>query len=154
LIFLAFFLQVMAIAALAVVIGLAIGATLPFLFAKFFASALPIPADFKIYPLPLALAAVFGLLSAAAFGIPPLARAREIQPASLFRDLIARSSARGRWPYLLAAAIAGALIVALAFVLSPAPILALEFLGGIAAGLVILRIVGEGLRLLLKALPH
>jgi len=154
LIFLAFFLQVMAIAALAVVIGLAIGATLPFLFAKFFASALPIPADFKIYPLPLALAAVFGLLSAAAFGIPPLARAREIQPASLFRDLIARSSARGRWPYLLAAAIAGALIVALAFVLSPAPIFALEFLGGIAAGLVILRIVGEGLRLLLKALPH
>ncbi|HVZ69782.1 MAG TPA: FtsX-like permease family protein [Rhizomicrobium sp.] len=154
LIFLAFFLQVMAIATLAVVIGLAAGATLPFLFAQFLAGKLPIPADYKIYPLPLALAAVFGLLSAAAFGIPPLARAREIQPASLFRDLVARANARGRWPYLLAAAVAGALIVALAFALAPAPIFALEFLGGIAAGLAILRIVGEALRLLLKALPH
>ena len=154
LIFLAFFLQVMAIATLAVIIGLVIGATLPFLFAKFFASALPIPADFKIYPLPLALAAVFGLLSAAAFGIPPLARAREIQPANLFRDLVARTNTRGRWPYLLAAAIAGAAIVGLAFILAPAPIFALEFLAGIAAGLVILRIVAEALRFSLRWLPR
>jgi putative ABC transport system permease protein len=154
LIFLAFFLQVMAIAALAVVIGVAIGAALPFLFAKFFASALPIPADFKIYPLQLALAALFGLLSAAAFGIPPLARAREIQPANLFRDLVARTNTRGRWPYLLAAAIAGAAIVGLAFILAPAPVFALEFLGGIAAGLIILRIVAEALRLALRWLPR
>ncbi|HVT24666.1 MAG TPA: FtsX-like permease family protein [Rhizomicrobium sp.] len=154
LIFLTFFLQVMAIATLAVIIGVAIGAALPFLFAKFFASALPIPADFKIYPLPLALAAVFGLLSAAAFGIPPLARAREIQPANLFRDLVARTNTRGRWPYLFAAAFAGAAIVGLAFILAPAPIFALEFLAGIAAGLVILRIVAEALRFALRWLPR
>jgi putative ABC transport system permease protein len=154
LIFLAFFLQVMAIAALAVVIGLAIGAALPFLFAQFLADKLPIPADFKIYPLQLALAAMFGLLSAAAFGIPPLARAREIQPANLFRDLIARTNTRGRWPYLLAAAIAGAAIVGLAFLLAPAPVFALEFLGGIAAGLVILRLVAEALRFSLRWLPR
>lgn len=154
LIFLAFFLQVMAIAALAVVIGLAVGAALPFAFAQFLGNALPIPANFKIYPLPLALAAVFGLLSAAAFGIPPLARAREIQPASLFRDLVARTQMRGRWPYLLAAAAAGACIVGLAFVLAPAPVFALEFLAGIAAALVVLRLVAEALRLLLRRLPR
>ena len=154
LIFLAFFLQVMAIAALAVVIGLAIGAALPFLFAQFLADKLPIPADFKIYPLQLALAAMFGLLSAAAFGIPPLARAREIQPANLFRDLIARTNTRGRWPHLLAAAIAAALIVGLAFLLAPAPVFALEFLAGIAAGLIVLRLVAEALRFSLRWLPR
>ena len=154
LIFLAFFLQVMAIATLAVVIGLAVGAALPFLFAQFLADKLPIPADFKIYPLQLALAAMFGLLSAAAFGIPPLARAREIQPANLFRDLIARTNTRGRWPYLLAAAIAAALIVGLAFLLAPAPVFALEFLAGIAAGLIVLRLVAEALRFSLRWLPR
>ncbi len=87
LIFLTFFLQVMAIAALAVAIGL-VGGRGPALprSQQFLGNALPIPANFAIFPVPLALAAVFGLLSAAAFGIPPLARAREIQPASLFRD--------------------------------------------------------------------
>ncbi len=154
LIFLVFFLQVMAIAALAVVIGLAGGMVLPFIFARFFAGVLPIPADFGIYPLPLALAGAFGLLSAAAFGIPPLARAQKIQPAYLFRDLVARSRARGRWPYLLAAACAGVLIVALALVLAPAPIFALEFLGGIAASLIVLRAVAEALRFALRRLPQ
>ena len=37
----------------------------------------------------LLLAAAFGLLSAVAFAVPPLARAREIAPASLFRDIVA-----------------------------------------------------------------
>lgn len=154
LIFLTFFFQVMAVAILAVAIGLVVGAALPFFFAQFFAAALPIPSEFRIYSVPLLLAAAFGLLSAATFGIPPLARAREIQPASLFRDLIARANVRGRLPYLLAAAFAAGLIAALALMLAPSPIFALEFLGGIAAALIILRLLGEGLRLLLKALPR
>ena len=154
LIFLLFFAQVMAIAALAVVIGLIIGAALPFAFAQGFGDALPIPVAFRLYATPLILAALFGLLSAAAFGIPPLARAREILPANLFRDTIARSPVWGRWPYLLAAGIAGAGIVGLAFVLAPEPIFALQFLGGIAAVLVILRLIAEGLRLALRRLPR
>ncbi|HTO41917.1 MAG TPA: FtsX-like permease family protein, partial [Rhizomicrobium sp.] len=154
LIFLLFFAQVMAIAALAVVIGLTLGAALPFVFAHFFGDALPIPVAFRLYATPLWLAALFGLLSAAAFGIPPLARAREILPANLFRDTVARSTRQGRWPYLLAAGVAGAGIVGLAFVLAPAPLFALQFLGGIAAALVLLRLIAEGLRLVLRRLPR
>jgi len=94
LIFFTFFLQIMTIASLAVIVGLVIGAAVPFAIGWAYEARLPMPAIFALYPGPLALAAAFGLLSAAIFGIPPLARAREIAPASLFRDLIAPSSAR------------------------------------------------------------
>ena len=54
----------------------------------------------------LALAALFGILAAAGFAIPPLARAREIAPAGLFRDLVSPSGKHGRWPYRAAAIVA------------------------------------------------
>src|SRR6201996_6022504 len=106
LIFLTFFLQVMAIALFAVVIGLVLGAAMPFAIAQFYGDEIPAPAVYAIYAAPLFLAAIFGLLSAAAFSIPPLARAREIAPASLFRDIVAPTSTRGRLPYLIAAGVA------------------------------------------------
>ena len=63
-----------------------------------------------IYPGPLFLAAGFGLLSAIAFAVPPLGRARAIPPASLLRETVvahnASQSAHGlyrgsrRWPAL------------------------------------------------------
>ena len=57
---------------------------------------LPIPALFAIYPLPLLKAAAFGLLSAAAFSLAPLARARATPPASLFRADLAGTLSFGK----------------------------------------------------------
>jgi len=154
LIFLTFFLQVMAIAALAVIVGLALGALIPFGVEWLYGSEIPAPARYAVYGEPLLLAAVFGLLSAAAFAIPPLARAREIAPASLFRDIVAPVRARGRWPYIVAAACAIAIIVALSLMLAPSPLFAATFLGGAAAGLAALRLIAEMLRRLLARLPR
>ncbi|HJW41198.1 MAG TPA: FtsX-like permease family protein [Rhizomicrobium sp.] len=154
LIFLVFFLQVMAIAALAVILGLALGALLPFAIEYSFGSDLPAPAHFDIYAAPLVFAAAFGLLSAVACAVPPLARARLIAPASLFRDLVAPADARGALPYLAGAVLAGALVVALALFLSPTPDFAAEFLAGAAAILIVLRLVAGGFRWLLRRLPR
>ena len=154
LIFLTFFLQVMAIAALAVAAGVILGAALPFLVEALYGSALPIPANYGVYREPLLLSAVFGIFAGAAFAIPPLARAREIAPASLFRDIVARSRARGRMPYLLAAAAAGAVVIALALLIAPSPMFALWFIGGVAGGLIVLRIAAYGLGFALRALPR
>ena len=52
------------------------------------ATVLPLPPELGIYPGPLLLAAGFGLLSAIAFSVPPLGRAREIPPASLLRETV------------------------------------------------------------------
>ena len=154
LIFLVFFLQVMAIAALAVIVGLLLGAALPFAVQYFFGSDIPAPAHFAIYPAPLVFAAAFGLLSAIACAVPPLSRARLIAPASLFRDLVAPSDARGALPYLLGAGLAAALVIALALFLSPAPDFAAEFLAGVAASLLALRLIAGAFRFLLRKLPR
>jgi putative ABC transport system permease protein len=154
LIFLIFFFQVMAIALAAVVTGLALGALLPFAVEYFYGSNIPAPAHFALYADPLLLAAAFGLLSAIACAVPPLARARLIPPASLFRDLVAPASTRGALPYLAGAAVAGLLVVGLALLLAPSPLFAAEFLGGTAAGLMALRLIAEGFRWLLRRLPR
>jgi len=154
LIFTAFFIQIMAIAALAVVVGDIAGALLPFLVEYLYGASLPIPASFAIFPQPLLLAAAFGLLAAAATAIPALARARDIAPAALFRDTVDRSRARIRWPYLLTSAIAGLLVLLLAVAIAPSKLFAAEFLAGIAGGLVILRLVAGALRWCAGRLPR
>ncbi len=154
LVFLVFFLQVMAIAFVAVLLGLAVGAVLPYGVGALYGQDIPAPAHYGVYVEPLLLAAVFGLLSAAAFSIPPLARAREIAPASLFRDLVARARGRGRAPYLIAAAVCGALVIGLTLAVSPSPEFAGYFLGGAIAGLAVLRLVAGALRWGLKRVPR
>jgi putative ABC transport system permease protein len=154
LIFLTFFLQVMAIAVLAVIAGLVLGAALPFAVQAAYGAEIPAPARYGVYPEPLLLAAVFGLFSAVAFAVPPLARAREIAPASLFRDIVAPAKRRGRLPYLGLAAAAAALVILLALKVSPSLVFAAWFLASIAGGLVVLWLLARGLRLLLQRLPR
>ena len=153
LVFLIFFLQVMTIAALASLAGTLLGAAIPFLVGHFYGAAIPVPATFGIFAAPLLLAFAFGMLSAAAFAIPPLARAREIAPAGLFRDLVAPARRRGRLPYLASAAGAGLVIIGLALVDSPSLSFSLWFLACTAGGLAGLALAAAGIRLILQRLP-
>ena len=99
------------------------------------------------------LAFLFGVLSAAAFAIPPLARAREVAPAGLFRDLVAPARRRGRLLYLSAAALMGLLIIAIALASSPSVSFSLWFFGCAGGGLVTLAIAARTLRHMLRRLP-
>ncbi|MBV9992143.1 MAG: FtsX-like permease family protein [Alphaproteobacteria bacterium] len=154
LIFAAFFIQIMIIAGVAVAVGVAGGAAVPFAIERLYGASLPIPAAFAVYSKPLVLAATFGLLAAAAFAIPPLARARAITPAGLFRDIVDPSRARVGWPYLAAAAAAGIAVLLLALAIAPSKLFAAEFLIGVAGGLAVLRLVAGGLRRGIARLPH
>jgi len=145
-ILLIYLLQIAAVAALGLAAGLVIGALFPFAVGYFFGNDIPVPAHYAVYAGPLALAAAFGILSVLGFAIPPLARAREIAPAGLFRDLVAPSAKQGRWWYRAAAAVAFAGIAALSVLLSPNPLFNLGFLGGTLVVLVLLRLLSLGLR--------
>jgi putative ABC transport system permease protein len=148
-IFLIYLLQVMAVAMLGIVIGLALGAALPFAVQHFFGADIPAPAHYAVYTGPLALGAAFGFLAALGFAILPLARAREIAPAGLFRDLVAPTRLRGRLPYRITAYLCFAVIAALSVGLSPYPRFNLYFLAGAAGVLIVLRLVGALLLALL-----
>jgi putative ABC transport system permease protein len=154
LVFLIFFLQVMAIAVGALILGAAIGATAPFLLAHFYGDVLPLPPELGIYPGPLLLAAGFGLLSAIAFSVPPLGRAREIPSASLLRETVSPTRARPRMGYIVAAALSGLGIAGLTLAMAPSPLYAGEFLGGAIILLGFLRLVAGGITRVLRKLPR
>lgn len=114
LVFRAYLAQVMALALLGVAAGLAVGVAAPLVFGGLLRQHLPFEALIGIYPAPLLLAAAFGLLSALAFSLWPLARAREVSAAALLRDVAAPTQARPRPVYLLAIALAFAALAGLA----------------------------------------
>ena len=97
LVFATYFLQLVALAALGVAIGLAVGAALPFLAQLLIAEVLPVRARVAVYAEPIAIAAAFGLLVSLLFALMPLMRARRVPAASLMRGAVV--SAGGRLPW-------------------------------------------------------
>jgi putative ABC transport system permease protein len=134
--------QIGLLAVVGVVIGLAVGAATPLLLGATIAEQLPVPALFAIYPMPLVKAGAFGLLSAAAFALAPLARARTTPPASLFRSDL---SGRVRFgPELIGALIAGTGLAGLAVWTAPTPLAASLMIGGVALAFGLLWAFGWG----------
>ncbi|MDA0787043.1 MAG: FtsX-like permease family protein, partial [Proteobacteria bacterium] len=88
LIFRVYLLQVMVLALAGIAIGLVLGAALPMLAADALAAVVPIRVASGLFPAPLAIAALFGLLTALVFSVWSVARAGEIPPAGLFRALV------------------------------------------------------------------
>lgn len=84
-----YLIQIALIAALGILLGVAVGGAVPFLAAGTLKGLLPVEAQAAIYPLPLALAALFGILTALVFALWPLSRTRAIQAATLFRSVVA-----------------------------------------------------------------
>ena len=83
-----FLLQVGLLCLAGVAIGVVVGAAAPVAGLLLFGDLLPVPASAGIYPGPLALAALYGVLTAGAFALWPLARAAQIPGAALFRDAL------------------------------------------------------------------
>ncbi len=104
-----FFVQVLLLCGGGILIGLAAGAALPAAVIAGFGRLLPVPAALGVYPVPLLLAALYGLLTAAAFALWPLGRAAQIPGAALFRDAVLPS---GKAPRTVLAAnlLAGGLL--------------------------------------------
>ncbi|MCR9174958.1 MAG: ABC transporter permease [Alphaproteobacteria bacterium] len=105
---------VLVLGAVGVVLGLAVGALAPLAAAQFANAMLPFEIPTRIYPVPLALAALYGMMTALTFSLWPLGKALEIKAAQLFRSSIAPLGGRPRWRIVLATGISAALLAALA----------------------------------------
>lgn len=111
--------------------GVALGALAPWLVMAIAGDRLPLPAALAIYPRPLIVALIEGLLAAAAFALPALGRARATPPAALYRGALERKSLPP-WPELVAAVLAGSGFALVAILASPAKMITLMLLGGAA----------------------
>ena len=84
-----------------------VGAALPFLIAWAFGAVLPLPLAPAMHPAELALALLYGLLTALAFALWPLGRAHDVPVSALFRDEVARPTRWPRRPYVVATVLVG-----------------------------------------------
>ncbi|WP_142848996.1 ABC transporter permease [Telmatospirillum sp. J64-1] len=136
-IFAVYFAQIAVLALLGIAIGLAVGAALPPLAILLAGDRLPLDARIGVYGGPLLLAGVFGALTALAFTLWPLARAREIPAASLFRDTIVHGRLRPRLPTVVSILAAGLALSGLAVITAERPMLAAWFVLGSLLALVV-----------------
>ena len=136
-----YLIQILLIAAVGIAIGLAIGAMMPMIAMRFLADVLPVPAGMTLYPRALALAAVFGLVTALAFAIMPLGHAREVPATALFREQGFERARWPAWPYTLGAGLFLVALGGLAVWTAYERYIAVVFLAGIAFAFIILRVV-------------
>ncbi|MEM6712994.1 MAG: ABC transporter permease [Pseudomonadota bacterium] len=148
------FFQVMAIAGLGILIGLAIGAAVPFVVQLFFGGILPVPLETRLYPDALGLAALYGLLVALAFALWPLGTVRDVPATALFRDVGGSSRRLPRIIYIAGAAIAMLGLGVVAFLVSESRFIASIYLGAAGVSFVILRLVGSAVMALAKRAPR
>ena len=131
-----YLIQIAGLALLGIAIGLGLGAACPFLLAWIAGNKLPVPALFAVYPGPLLKAALFGSLSAGAFCLLPLARARLTPPAALFRHDLSGRVAFG--PEFIGAIACAAGLAAVAILTAPSRPMAGIMIGGVAVSFAIL----------------
>jgi putative ABC transport system permease protein len=129
-----YLIQLSALAVLGVVIGLVIGAVLPFLAQSLIAEVLPVRARVALYAEPLAIAGAFGLLVSLMFTLMPLMRARRVPAATLMRGAVVAADGRLPWrDALLIGAVAMALAAFTIFTADSRSIAGWFVLGAVAA---------------------
>jgi putative ABC transport system permease protein len=89
LVFLIYLAQIMTLAASGILLGLLIGIAAPFAAVPLLPAELPVEAQLGIYPLPLLLAAAYGILATLCFAAWPVGAACETRAATLFRNALA-----------------------------------------------------------------
>lgn len=145
-IFQIYMLQIGVLTLLGVGLGLAFGALVPLAFAPLISASLPVPADFSLHFAPLFQAAVYGFLTAILFTSWPLAKARDVRAASLFRDASGRITAWPRPRYILMTGLVLVALIGVVILFSEIPKLAIWASGGIMAALLLLVVAAIGLR--------
>jgi putative ABC transport system permease protein len=146
--------QVVMLAVIGSVIGLAIGAALPFIIVGVFGKLLPLPVVPALHPDQLSLSFLYGLLTALAFGLWPLGRVHDVPVAALFREAAISQWHRPRWRYLALMAVVIALLIAAAVGLSYDKRVAAVFVASSIVVFALLRGIAAGLMALARRLPR
>ena len=153
-VFAVYFMEIMMLAGVGVVIGLAVGAALPFALAGLLRPLVPLPFAPALHPGELGAALAYGLLTAAAFALWPLGRAHDVPVSALFRDEITPDRRLPRARYMVAAVLAALALTALAVVAAHDRRIAVIFVVAAAAVFMTLRLVAVLLMAVARRAPR
>lgn len=154
LVFATVFLQVLALSLIGIALGVVAGAALPLAAGRLLRDALPVPPMLGPFPDALALAALYGLLTAATFALWPLGRAMRISAAGLFRDSQLPQPGRPPAGLILANAALALVLVGLTVVVAEDRLFALWFCATAIGTLLLFRAGAWALVRIARALPH
>ncbi|HEX4186072.1 MAG TPA: FtsX-like permease family protein [Stellaceae bacterium] len=142
LVFAVYFVEMMALAVLGVATALVLGALVPLASMPLLALVLPVSIRLGIYPGPLSLAALFGLLTTLVFALWPIAGIGRVPAGALFRDTVDRARRRIPLPALGATALLALGLAALAVGSAQDRTVALWFVAGAIGAFALFRAVG------------
>ena len=145
--------QILAVAVLGIAVGLAVGALMPPVIGWVAGPVLPVQPGFALYPLPLAIAAAYGLLIAAAFALPPLAASRRVPAAGMYRAGV-EAAQRPEWRVVVAVVAALGAVIALAVGTAREPLFAAGFVGATAVLLAVLTLLAQAIARLAARVPR
>ena len=146
--------QILLIAGVGIVAGLLLGGLLPIVARSVLADVLPVSDVSAFHPAALATATVYGVLTALAFALWPLARARDVPATVLLRSADRSDAPRPRLPYLVAMGLTVAALVAMAVLQAGDRRIALTFLAGVVFAFILLRIVADLIMRAARAVPQ
>ncbi|MAM12877.1 MAG: glycosyl transferase family 1 [Rhizobiaceae bacterium] len=149
-----YFLQIMLVALIGILAGLVFGAIIPLIALPLLSSLLEIAIPAAVFPLALLIAALFGLLTAIAFAILPLAAARNVPATALLREHGFDEGGRPAWPFVAAATATLAALAALAIFTADERFVASVFLASVAGAFLVLRLVAAAIKWLARRAPH
>lgn len=152
-IFRIYMLQILAVAVVAISVGLAVGSVMPLAISQVAGDILPVAPGYALHPLPLAVSALYGLLIAIAFALPPLARARTVPAAGLFRAIVEGNSRIDQRSLIWVIASIAA-IVGIAVVTAREPLFSLAFVGAAFGLLLLLTGIAWLLRFIAMRMPR
>ncbi len=125
--------EVLILAGMGTIVGLALGALLPLGVASAGAGALPIRLALEPQPFALALASAYGLLTALMFVFWPLGQARDLPAALLLRQQVSDEASRPRKRYILLSIACGLILAGIAIASAQARLLAVLACAGLVA---------------------
>jgi putative ABC transport system permease protein len=146
LVFRAYLLLILMLASVGIAAGLVLGAATPPLIAGFLSQRMALDIRTEIYPLPLVLAAAFGLLTAIAFSLAPLFRAARVPGGQLFRDLLDRMPRRHSARETATIALVGLLLAALVVFAASNRVVAGGFIVGAILCIALFQAVAAGIK--------
>ncbi len=145
--------QIAAVALAGIAVGLIVGAAATPLLVALAGAVLPVSPGLAVYPLPLALAALYGVLIALGAAALPLARGAAVPVAVLLRGSVAAHGGGG-WIAVGWIALAAGGLTAVALLTSAQPRLSGTFIASVAAGLLVLAGLGWIVRLAAARVPR
>ncbi len=146
--------QVLLLALVGGLIGVALGAALPYLVSWSLGALIPLPIEPAVHLSELVLALFYGLLTALAFALWPLGRAHDVPVGALFRDAVAPQPRLPRKIYMALTAAAVIVLATLAVLLAYDRRVAVIYVATAAAVFALLRVVAALLMWLARRAPH